>query len=315
MEQMNQRRRNLVAAGLGLGAVATHSQAGPLRDQRCATDRSRPSGKWRHYVTTPQGQIHYISAAPEAAARRAPPLVCLHPSPTSGEMYRDLQAVLATDRVVHCPDTPGFGNSDPPRHKPRIEDYGTALAESIAALGCGDPQRGGLGQVDLFGFHTGSLCALEVALQRPDLIRRLVLAGVPHYLPDERERQRRQNVPGYPYFSDREYVGRMYQKLVLDAQNSGTPEQRLTRFGERLKAGANGWWGPDAVFRYDSVSALPRLRCRTLFIAFNEEMTEPTRAAAKLVPGSRLIEMLDLPIFGFIVAPPRIAATIREFLL
>jgi pimeloyl-ACP methyl ester carboxylesterase len=305
MGQMNPRRRNLVAAGLGLGLASAAAQSGRVRQANCI-DPAPPAGKWRHYVSTRRGQIHFVTMAPPAPARRAPPLCCLHPSPTSGDMYRDLQQVLATDRVVHCPDTPGFGNSDPPLAKPRIEDYGAALADAIAALGAG--------RVDLFGFHTGSLCAIEIALQRPELIRRVILSGVPHYLPEERDRQRRQNVPGYPYFTDRDYVGKLYQRLVLDASNSGTPEQRLTRFGERLKGGVNGWWGPDAVFTYDSVSALPRLQQPTLFMAFNEEMTEPTREAKKLVAGAQLALMLDLPIFGFIVAPQRVAAVMREFL-
>ena len=228
-------------------------------------------------------------------------------------MYRELQAVLAEDRVVHCPDTPGYGNSNAPQEKPTMIDYGAALAAAVAALQS-DRQRRAPPRVDLFGFHTGSLCAIEVALQRPDLVRRVVLSGVPHYLPEERERKRRANVAGYPYFTDRDYVGRMYQRLVLDARGSGTMEQRLTRFGERLRAGSNGWWGPDAVFTYDSVAALPRLKPPTLLIAFDEEMTEPTRDAARLIPNSRLVEMLDLPIFGFIVAPDRVARAIREFL-
>lgn len=224
-------------------------------------------------------------------------------------MYAALQSELAVDRSVHCPDTPGFGASDPPAKKPTMVDYGATLAQAAAALAApGD-------RIDLFGFHTGSLCAVEVARQRPDLVRRLVLSGVPHYGdPAVRERERRRNVRGYPYFEDRDYVATLYRRLVLDARDSGLPEARLRRFGDRLRAGSNGWWGPDAVFTYDSAATLPALHPPTLLIAFNEEMTGPTREAARLIPRSRLIEMLDLPIFGFIVDPPRVATAIREFL-
>jgi pimeloyl-ACP methyl ester carboxylesterase len=52
----------------------------------------------------------------------------------------------------------------------------------------------------------------------------------------------------------------------------------------------------------------------TLLIAFEEEMTAPTREASRLIRGSRLVEMTDLPIFGFIVDPVRVARTMREFL-
>lgn len=326
--QIDYRRRQLLGASLGVAAAAglgapdtlSAAVAAPAVARGTASAPPPHPGadgnlrRWRQYTRGRFGQVHVFSAAPPASDGARVPLVCLHPSPTTGEMYADLQAALATDRVVHCPDTPGYGASDAPLAKPGIPDYGGALAEAVAALQGAVPQ-GTVQQVDVFGFHTGSLCAVELALQRPDLVRRLVLSGVPHYGDAaRRERERRSHVMGYPYFEDRDYVARMFQRLVLDAKDSGEPAVRLRRFGERLRAGPNGWWGPDAVFSYDSAAALPRLRVPTLLIAFNEEMTEPTREAAKLIPGARLVEMLDLPIFGFIVAPDRVAATIRGFL-
>ena len=320
---IDRRRRELLGTSLGLvaasGLSAAAPNAGATRPAGAAGSPGPVPGRprrWRQYKPGRYGQVHVYSAAAADDGRHLP-LVCLHPSPTTGEMYADLQTALATDRAVHCPDTPGYGASDPPPAKPGIIDYGGALAETVAALAAeAQPARAGaLAQVDLFGFHTGSLCAIEVALQRPDLVRRLVLSGVPHYGDAERrERERRSHVPGYPYFEDRDYVGRMFQRLVLDAKDSGDPATKLRRFGDRLRAGPNGWWGPDAVFSYDSAAALPRLRVPTLLIAFNEEMTEPTREAARLVPGAHLVEMLDLPIFGFIVAPQRVAQAIRNFL-
>ena len=290
------------------------------RRERAPQSRARPMARrsesaprrWRQYVASRYGQVHLCSAEPTQVPARAP-LVCLHPSPTSGEMFHDLQAELATDRVVHCPDTPGFGASDAPPSQPSIADYGGALGDAFVSLGHGDANSP-RGPIDLFGFHTGSLIAIEFALQFPGLVRRLVLAGVPHYDAAQRPRERASHVAPYPYFSDPGYVAQLYQRLVLDAKDSGPPEARLRRFGDRLRAGPNGWWGPDAVFTYDSSVNLPRLRVPTLLLAFNEEMTEPTRAASRLVPDARLLEMLDLPIFGFIVAPARVARALRDFL-
>lgn len=268
--------------------------------------------RWRQYAASRYGQVHVWSAEPMVRTQRVP-LVCLHPSPTTGEMFHDLQTELAASRVVHCPDTPGFGASDAPPMQPSIADYGGALGDAFVSLGHGD-SKSPRGQIDLFGFHTGSLIAVEFALQFPQLVRRLVLAGVPHYDAARRPAERAAHVAPYPYFTDPNYVATMYKRLVLDAKDSGPPEVRLRRFGDRLRAGPNGWWGPDAVFTYDSGSSLPRLKLPTLLIAFNEEMTEPTRAASRLIPDARLVEMLDLPIFGFIVAPGRVAQTLREFL-
>ena len=41
---------------------------------------------------------------------------------------------------------------------------------------------------DLLGYHTGALIALQIAADRPDLVRRLVLIGVP-YFSDPKERE------------------------------------------------------------------------------------------------------------------------------
>lgn len=278
-----------------------------------ATAASADIRRWRQYADSRLGQVHVWSAEPQRQANTRVPLICLHPSPTSGEMYRDLQRELARNRSVHCPDTPGFGSSDAPLLQPGIADFGGALGDAFVSLGFGN-KTAPRGQLDLFGFHTGSLCAVELALQYPHMVRRLILCGVPHYDNERRPRERAAHVAPYPYFSDPSYVSKLYQRLVIDAKDSGDAEMRLRRFGDRLRAGSKGWWGPDAVFTYDSVAALPKLAVPTLLIAFNEEMTQPTRDAQQLIPGAKIIEMLDLPIFGFIAAPQRVANTIRDFL-
>ncbi|MCB2108307.1 MAG: alpha/beta fold hydrolase, partial [Rhodobacteraceae bacterium] len=225
--------------------------------------------RWRHYVNCRYGQLHIFSARPKNEdAIKHPPLAFCHPSPTSGDFYHDIQGLMATDRVVHCLDTPGFGFSDGPASKPNMDDYGGATADALADLGFGAERR-----IDIFGFHTGALVAAAAVLDRPSLFRRLVLSGVPHYTDEERARQYAQNVRGYPFFEDPDYVGTMYRRLVLDAKDSGPIERRLSRFADRLRAGPQGIWGIDAVFTYDTGKALPKLDLPVLLIAFNEMMT------------------------------------------
>ena len=43
-------------------------------------------------------------------------------------------------------------------------------------------------------------------------------------------------------------------------------------------------------------------------------MLQPTRDAAKIIPHARLVEMLELPMFGFITAPEKVANELRSFL-
>jgi pimeloyl-ACP methyl ester carboxylesterase len=75
---------------------------------------------------------------------------------------------IAAEHDVIMVDASGVGRStgDTPRTVP---DYATDIMTFIAALG--------LDTVDLFGFSMGGFVAQEIALRRPYLVRRLILAG------------------------------------------------------------------------------------------------------------------------------------------
>ena len=75
------------------------------------------------------------------------------------------------DRSVYAPDLPGAGESDAPEHAPVVADHVAAFADLIDSLR--------LKQVDVIGYQTGSLAAIELALAKPEQVRRLLLIGVP----------------------------------------------------------------------------------------------------------------------------------------
>jgi len=108
------------------------------------------------------------------------PLVLLHPSPYSGAYYHALMHVMAPGRRLIALDTPGFGASAPPPGPTRLEDYAGALTQGLMGLNLG------ASEVDLMGFHTGAMIAVELAIQQPGLVRRLVLAGLPFQEPGAR---------------------------------------------------------------------------------------------------------------------------------
>jgi pimeloyl-ACP methyl ester carboxylesterase len=73
-------------------------------------------------------------------------------------------------RSVYAPDLPGFGESDTSPTR--------SVAEAAAAISdLANDLR--LRQIDLMGIQFGADVALELAAARPDLVRRLVLAGAP----------------------------------------------------------------------------------------------------------------------------------------
>ena len=75
-------------------------------------------------------------------------------------------------------DYPGIGQSDT---YPDELDMGTLaeiMDDSLSSLGWGSE---GAGPVDLCGYHTGTMLATELAITHPELVRRIILMGIPYY--------------------------------------------------------------------------------------------------------------------------------------
>ena len=273
----------------------------------------------RHYANSRHGQVHMLSAEPvNPDGPLKTPLICLHQSPMSGDVFLDFLPVMATDRVVHCPDTPGFGGSDHPPGKPTIADMAIGVADALADLGYNADNP-----VDLFGFHTGSMVATELTRARPDMVRRVILIGFPYYPAEQRPVMEQQFVTPYAFFTDPDYVPAMYKRMVLEPGSTLSNEHRLANFTGRMRAGPRGQYGPDAVWSYDAdegLGALATIGKPILFLAYNEVLTEPHKHARRLYfPDAPLVELLHLPMVGFHAeyadsGPKDTVAAIRPFL-
>jgi pimeloyl-ACP methyl ester carboxylesterase len=97
-------------------------------------------------------------------------LFCLHPIDDSSRAFSRFLPELADVRSVYAPDLPGYGESDSSPNR-SIEDAATAVSDLANGLR--------LRQIDLLGVRYGAAVALELAAARPELVRRLVLAGIP----------------------------------------------------------------------------------------------------------------------------------------
>jgi pimeloyl-ACP methyl ester carboxylesterase len=104
-----------------------------------------------------------------------PPLVLLHGVGASRAVWRRVTPALAEDRRVIAPDLPGFGESSPAAEGFELDSAAAALADRLAAC-AGEP-------FDLLGNSLGGAVALELAVLRPDLVRRLVLAAPAGFAP------------------------------------------------------------------------------------------------------------------------------------
>ncbi len=125
----------------------------------------------RAYFDCRFGQLHVRTAFPTTGGfDEQVTLFCLHADQSSSRAFARFLPEIADVRSVYAPDLPGQGESDP--------SPASGVPESAGAVSdLADDLR--LRQIDLLGFHTGALVALHLAAARAELVRRLVLVGVP----------------------------------------------------------------------------------------------------------------------------------------
>ena len=112
-------------------------------------------------ASLPNGAISYRIAG------SGPALFFLHGLGGSSKSWLYQLKMLASRFTVFSWDTPGYGNSA--RRNPDIDAYASAAAELIDALE--------LDHLTVVGNSMGGLIAGRLAVQRPDLVSRLVLSS------------------------------------------------------------------------------------------------------------------------------------------
>ena len=239
-----------------------------------------PEGVSRRFVDGRFGQIHYRIARPSRPQRV--PLMCFHLSPSSGRIYARLLAAMARDRIAIAPDTPGFGESDAPPEPPEIADYAAAMGEVLDTLE--------IGAVDLLGYHTGSKIAVELAQQRPQQVRRLVLVSAPIYTPEELTNQKA-DYAARPHSDDGAHL-----KAAWDSQwkwrAKDTPIALVQReMTESLRGGDKSWWGHRAAFNYAHADNLPNVSQPVYVLCPKDDLFEATQRAADYIGNGRIVDM------------------------
>ena len=125
----------------------------------------------RAYFDCKFGQLHVRTAFPTTGGfDEQVTLFCLHPLDASSRLFGRFLPEVADVRSVYAPDLPGCGESD--------SSPSRGVADAAAAVfDLANDLR--LRQIDLLGVQYGADVAMELAAARPELVRRLVLAGVP----------------------------------------------------------------------------------------------------------------------------------------
>jgi pimeloyl-ACP methyl ester carboxylesterase len=302
------RRGFLAAAGFGLLGSAQWP-----RGLAAASDPS-PVLVRRGYVDCRFGQLHYVRAAPSKGTGRLPPLVLLHQNPSSSVEYDALLRAMGSDREVVAFDTPGNGMSDWPPEPLDLSGYAGAFADGIRAL-----SLGGSGTVDVFGYHTGTLLAAELAIAEADKVGRLVMSGIPFRTPEER-RERLEEIERRPRISDDgEAIFGQLRRLwtfVVTNRDPRVPLQRAADlFVEKAKPLDRYWWPYQGVWTYDVKQRFPLISQPVLILQPREALSESSVQAAKFIANVRVLELPELDRDVFDVGSPMIASKLREFLV
>jgi pimeloyl-ACP methyl ester carboxylesterase len=258
------------------------------------------------YFESRYGQLHVHNAIPAGGGfEEGTPLLCLHKGPLSGRMFERFLALAGRDRSVYAPDLPGFGDSDPPSSRPAIVDYAAAVGDFLETMR--------FRQIDLLGYHGGSLVAAELAITRPKQVRRLVLVSVP--LLTEAERESAKRVPPLVAAAgDGSHLSGEWQRIA-EGYGAGSPIELITAaFVEKLRNGIHPGWLAYAAMQYAVRERLSLLTQPVLLIRPRDELWDATSRVREVLPKARCVDLSEQGTGVFELAPELVAEATKDFL-
>lgn len=264
----------------------------------------------KRYVTSAFGQLHLREGG---IGTDHVPVLLLHQNPSSSFEYEPLIRALATDRQVIAFDTPGYGMSDAPPSPLGLAEYVSVMADCLTEAGLPPEQP-----FDLYGFHTGSLLALEMALARPAQARRVAVTGIPMRSGEERAAllDKARKAPAL----DEEGkvaldMARALWDYVVGGRDKRVPLARSAALWmEKFRALDRSAWAYHGVWSYD-YARLPKVRQPVLLVQPEEPISAVSIAAARMIPAHTILEMPDVrrDVFDLPEAVDRIALALRSF--
>lgn len=252
-----------------------------------------------------------------------PPVVFVHGLSGSWQNWLENLPELARDHRVVALDLPGFGESALPAERISMDGYAATVLAVLDALG--------IDAADLVGNSMGGLVSLEVALQAPGRVRRLVLvspAGISaEGLIGDRAmvalRRAERLITGYNVFwgTRAERVSRRagLRRQLLRASAAHPELLPPALASEQLKvSGRPGFL--DALEAIVTTSLRPRLRdvtAPTLIVWGREDRMVPVADAerfARELPDVRVTVYADTGHVAMLERPERFNADLRAFL-
>lgn len=259
----------------------------------------------RSYAESRYGQIHLWTAYPSGGGfDERIPVICLHHSGGSGRLFAPMLRELGNDRSIYAPDLPGHGSSDGAGGKASVMDLAGAIGDFVESLR--------LRTVDVFGYQLGALIAAELAIARPQQVRRVMLWGAPCYAPPERLALLQNSAtPGTR--EDGSDVIEEWQRVLQRRGTSVPPAALAEEFGDRLRAGVNGTKAFAAAIDYPAGERLPLLKQPALVLRLRDEFWDQAPRVRAALPNGSMLDVADYGQGFLSAAPQRFASIVREF--
>lgn len=257
----------------------------------------------RGYAVTRFGQVHYRAFSAEPNSIAAPPVMALHLSPNSGQVFSSFLPLIGADRTAIAPDYPGYGMSDAIAGPQRIEDYATAMLDVIDELNMETP-------IDLIGYHTGAGVALEMAKQKPDMIGRILLVAVPILTPQERAAGAA--LPPIPFDIDGEFAKKEWQNSWSWRGPGQDVKSVYATFSEKMRPSAR-ILRVEAILAYDIDPVFKAATHEMMIVNVKDDLWTATQRARDLRPDAAYAEFAQYGHGLFHVAPQEMSDLARDF--
>jgi 3-oxoadipate enol-lactonase len=231
---------------------------------------------------TPSLSIYYLDLNPEGS----PIVLLLHGLGATGDSWRlQFDPLTSAGFRVLAPDMRGFGRSSCPKPCRSIKEMAADILLLLKELG--------LGHVNLAGISMGGTVALQIAVERPDLVDRLVLVNTFSKLSPP-------SLSGWFYFAYRFFL---VHTLGLSAQAQAVarrifphPEQSYLRqnlYEQVIQADPRGYRSAmRALARFNIHHRLPEIASPTLVITGECDSTVPPglqQSMAESIPDARQV--------------------------
>lgn len=183
------------------------------------------------------------------------PLLLLHGGLGSSDMFAPLLPTLTKQRQVVLVDLQGHGRTELGTRKFNLEAMGDDMNGLLQKLG--------YQQVDVFGYSFGGGVGFRLAVQHPQVVRRLVLVSAGYasdgFYPEIRQQQGGVNADAFQYMKDTP----MYKGYAAVAPKPGDFPRLLDAIGDFMKQG------------YDYAADVAKLKMPVMLVFGDSDMYRP----------------------------------------